>query len=134
MPISPGVSVLFAVSGWMFLARPWESPIDRAYRLCGECGLPSSEVDWLIGVMRDNPKTRAEKLEDFRKLFNDSLDLEFCEPCAEGVLDAATTGSIPVEVYRVGHCVGRHVALTQNRLPSDFSATCNSCCRPRNAA
>ncbi len=85
--------VMFAVSGWMFLARPWESPVDRAYRLCGECGLPSSEVDGLIGVMRENPKTRAEKLEEFRRLFDDPLDLEYCEPCAEAVLDAVSVAA-----------------------------------------
>ncbi len=84
--------VIFAISGCMFLARPWESPVDRAYRLCGECGLPSSEADGLIGIMRENPKTRVEKLEEFRKLFDDPLDLEYCEPCAEAVLDAAGNG------------------------------------------
>ena len=69
------LAVMFAASGWLFLARPWESPIDRAYRLCGECGLPSSEVDGLLGIMRENPTTRADKLEEFRKLFDDPLDL-----------------------------------------------------------
>ena len=83
------LAVVFAVSGWLFLARPWESLVDRAYRLCGECGLPSTEVDWMIGVMRENPKTRAEKLEEFHILFDNVLRPEYCEPCAEAVLDAA---------------------------------------------
>jgi hypothetical protein len=47
----------------------------------------------MIGVMRENPKTRAEKLEEFRKLFDDPLDLEYCEPCAEAVLAAASVAA-----------------------------------------
>lgn len=86
--------VMFAVSGWLFLTRPWEAPIDRAYRLCGECGLEAAKKDWLIGVMRENPKTRAKKLKEFRTLFDDPLDLESCEPCAAAVLDAGGNASL----------------------------------------
>ncbi len=83
------LSVLFAVSGWLFLTRPWESPTERAYRVCSGCGLSNTEVAWLIGVMRESPKIRAELLEDFRVWFADPGDLTWCEPCAEAVLDAA---------------------------------------------
>lgn len=83
------LSVLSAVSGWLFLARPWESPTERAHRLCTECGLSTAEVTWLIGVMQESPKTRTELLEEFRVRFDDPDDLAWCEPCAEAVLDAA---------------------------------------------
>ena len=49
--------VLFAVSGWLILGRPWESPTEWAYRLCGECGLTSDEVDRLIDVNRHSTLT-----------------------------------------------------------------------------
>ncbi len=55
--------------------------------------METAKTDWLIGIMRENPMPRAEKLEAFRRLFDDPLDLEYCEPCAEAVLDAA--GSEP---------------------------------------
>ena len=81
--------ILFVVSGWLIVARPWESPMERAYRVCSECGISNIEVAWLIGVMRESPKTREEKLEAFRVRFADPDDLTWCEPCAEAVLDAA---------------------------------------------
>ncbi len=78
-----------AIAGWLILTRPWETPTERAYRVCGECGLSTTEVALLIGVMRESPKTRAELLEDFRVRFDHPDDLTWCEPCAEAVLDAA---------------------------------------------
>ena len=81
--------VMAAIAGWLILARPWETPTERAYRVCGGCGLTTTEIAWLIGVMHEHPKTRQELLEDFRVRFDDPEDLAFCEPCAEAVLDAA---------------------------------------------
>ena len=53
------------------------------------CRLGTAKTEWLIGVTWADPRTRAEKREEFRRLFDDPLDLEYCEPCAEAVLDAA---------------------------------------------
>ncbi len=84
--------VMAAIAGWLILTRPWETPTERVYRVCSECGLSTTEVAWLIGVMRESPKTRAEKLEDFRVRFADPDDAAWCEPCAAAVLDAARNG------------------------------------------
>ena len=40
----------FGVGVWIVIARPFETPRDRALRLCGECGL-----DGLIDATRDRP-------------------------------------------------------------------------------
>ncbi len=52
--------VLFAVAGWLILARPCESPVERAYRQCSECGLTDNEVDWLIDANRHSTLTREQ--------------------------------------------------------------------------
>ena len=80
--------VLFAVSGWLILARPWESPTEWAYRLCIECGLTSDEVDWLIDAHRNSTLSREQSLELFYATFEDRADAELCEPCTQAVLDA----------------------------------------------
>ena len=78
-----------AVSGWLILARPWESLTELAYRLCGECGLTTDEVDWLIDANRHSTLSRGHSLELFYATFENRRDAELCEPCTEAVLDAA---------------------------------------------
>ncbi len=82
--------VLAAITGWLILARPSKSPTERAYRLCGECGLTVPEVDWLIDANKNSTLTREQSLELFHATFEDRRDMELCEPCAEAVVDAAT--------------------------------------------
>ncbi len=85
--------VMFAVSGWMFLARPWESPVDRAYRLCGVCGLPSSDVDRLIAENRASTLTRGEAVKLWEGTYSDPDGLadarELCMPCVDAVIRVA---------------------------------------------
>lgn len=62
---------------WFRWTRPWESPIERAYRLCQECSdLLPFEVDDLIGTMRASPVTRYEKLQAFRPQYTVPTDAE----------------------------------------------------------
>ncbi len=35
--------ILAAIAGWLILTRPWETPTERAYRVCGECGSSTIE-------------------------------------------------------------------------------------------
>ena len=85
--------VMFAVTGWMFLTRPWESPIDRAYRLCGECGLPYTDVDRLVAENRASTLTREEAVKLWEGTYADSDVLadprELCMPCVDAVIRAA---------------------------------------------
>jgi len=83
------LSVLFAVAGWLILARPWESPTEWAYRLCGECGLDADEINQLIDDAAHDTLDRDKLLRLFRETFEDRTDAELCEPCAHAVLDAA---------------------------------------------
>ncbi len=52
----------FGIGVWIVFARPFESPRDKALRLCGECGLDVAEIDWLIDSSRHTTMTRAENL------------------------------------------------------------------------
>ncbi len=79
----------FGVSVWIVLARPFESPRDKALRLCGECGLEAAEIDWLIDTMRHSTLTRAENLALFRAQYERPADAGSCEDCAFAVMDAA---------------------------------------------
>ena len=69
--------------------RPFESPTQRAYRLCGECGWARNEIDWLIDANRYSTLTREQSLELFRDQFDDEMDAEYCAPCTTAILDAA---------------------------------------------
>ena len=84
---------MFAVSGWLFLARPWESPVDRTSRLCGECGLSVSDVDRLIAENRASTLTRDEAVKLWEGTYSDPDVLadarELCMPCVDAVIRAA---------------------------------------------
>ena len=84
------IPVAFALGLWLRCTRPWESPVERAYRVCRECAdLPQEEVDRLIETIRVSPGSREDKLDVFLRLFVDPADADVCEPRAEAVLDAA---------------------------------------------
>ena len=57
--------------------------------MCGECGLTTDEVDWLIDANRNSTLSREQSLELFYATFERRDDAVRCEPCAEAVLDVA---------------------------------------------
>ena len=88
--LSAAMIPIAVVAGrWLRWSRPWESPTQRAYRVCRQCSdLEPTEVDDQIIAVRLAPGTREDKLRLFREQFDDPADAEACEPCAEAVLDA----------------------------------------------
>ncbi len=93
--IAAMLPVMAAIAGWLILARPWESPTERVYRVCDACGLVAHEVDWLIDANKNSTLTREQSLELFYVTLEDRRDLEPCKPCAEAVLDAAEQQAVP---------------------------------------
>jgi len=69
--------------------RRAEDPGERAYRLCGDCGLSQQKTEPLIETMRTSPRTREQELEAFRTTFASRAHAKLCETCAEAVLDAS---------------------------------------------
>ena len=70
--------------------RPYETSLERAYRLCAECSdLEPAEVDGLINTVRTAPGTRADKLRMFVDQFESATVAEYCTPCTTAILDAA---------------------------------------------
>ncbi len=89
---------LFAVLALVIIAwpagrwvksRPWESPIKRAYRVCGDCGLAPDEIGNLIVGLSGTTVTREQALALYRATFEEPEDAELCLPCAEAVVEAA---------------------------------------------
>jgi len=72
--------------------RSWDSPNQRAIRLCRECDLAAAETQGLVEAMRGAPATREVKLAEFYATFPDRAAAEPRKPCAEAVLDAAGNG------------------------------------------
>ncbi len=72
---------------------PWETPIDRAHRLCESCELESDDIDRLIGIMRESPEDRETLTRLWEQTYDDPEDLErarqLCGPCIDAILDAA---------------------------------------------
>lgn len=70
--------------------KPFESPTQRAYRLCRQCSdLEPAEVDDQILTVRLAPGTREDKLRLFIDQFDNPDDAMACTPCTEAILDAA---------------------------------------------
>ena len=56
-----GIGIAGAVYSAFWL-RPWESAVERAQRLCSQCGLVADEIDRLIDTRRHSTLTRDENL------------------------------------------------------------------------
>ncbi len=75
--------------------RPWALAVERAHRLCAECGLTAGEVDGLIETMQaaGERKTRDELFEVWLDTYEVETErvqvMDLCRPCVEAVLDAA---------------------------------------------
>lgn len=83
------IVTIAAVVVWAWQQRtPKESPTERAYRVCAECGLDPSEVDRLIESARQSTLGREQNLELYRQQSEGKPAID-CEPCAMAVLDAA---------------------------------------------
>ncbi len=86
--------VLIAVPAgrWVRHTLRWQSPTERAHRLCRECGLDDDQINRLIDTKRDAGLTREEELNLLYAPFGDRAE---AEPCAEAVLDAADSPEWP---------------------------------------
>ncbi len=82
--LSLPIAILFGL--WL---QPGETPIERAYRVCGECGILPFEIDQQIDDARHTTLTREESLALFGGLFERREDAESCRDWPEAVLDAA---------------------------------------------
>ncbi len=83
------VVVAWPTGRWVRNARPWESPTQRAHRICQQCGLDPVVVDGLIETMRHSTLMREQSLGLFFSTFEEPAAGELCVPCAEAVLDSA---------------------------------------------
>lgn len=84
VPLSLGAGL------WLRFNRPWESPTERAFRICRECGLEDNEITSLIETKSRSTLTREREIELYRDTFNGDdrdTDSELCMPCVEAVLD-----------------------------------------------
>lgn len=113
--IAAAVLVVIAIPAgrWVRHARPWESSIQRAHRLCRECGLGEDEIGRLIAAKMNAGQTREQELDSFYATFENRANAEPCGPCAEAVLNAAghnsaSAGSSNVTISSV--CLGRLTA------------------------
>ena len=83
------IPVVLAVGLSPIFYRPFETPTQRAYRLCRQCSdLEPDEVDGLIDANKHSTLTREQSLELFRDQFDDEDDATFCDPCTTAILDA----------------------------------------------
>lgn len=65
-----------------------ETPLDRAYRICKNCGLYPIEIDELIQHVKESGLTPAESV----KLWTQSAEpgaVELCRECVDAVIEAA---------------------------------------------
>lgn len=75
---------------WLRSARPWETPVDRAHRLCAGCGLKAGEVDRMIDDAAHSTLDREGMVKLWEATFSEAdTHKELCKPRREAVLDAA---------------------------------------------
>ncbi len=83
----------FLAGLWLRNVRPWETPVERAHRLCIACGLADSEVDRMIDDAGHSTLDRAGLLELWEGTFTEAdLHKVLCRPCTLAVLDAGGHG------------------------------------------
>ncbi len=84
-----GLVVIAIPAGrWMRHTRPWETPTERAHRLCDTCGLDDDQIDQLMDEFGDPTLSREQALALFLDSFENPAAAEPCMPCVEAVMDA----------------------------------------------
>ena len=81
------VPITVVVIGIVVTIQP-ETPLDRAYRICKDCGLYEPEIDELINTMRHSTLTTAEQVQ----LWKDTAEpgaVELCRDCVDAVVMVA---------------------------------------------
>ncbi len=63
---------------WLRFERPWESPTERAVRLCVECGHEEDGVFQMIGNVQLRERTREGEIAAFRDLFDNPAEADLC--------------------------------------------------------
>lgn len=82
------VTLAFVVVGTVYRAHLWESPKERAHRLCNGCGLSWAELENLIDDLR-GPESRDTKMRLFRKAFDDPEQADGWLSCGVALIVAA---------------------------------------------
>ena len=82
------ILIVAAVAGYIAVIRPSnETPIERAHRICKDCGLLGPEIDELIQQVRESGLTPSESIQ----LWKDAADpgaVELCRECVDAVVKA----------------------------------------------
>jgi len=78
------VAIAFVVIGLLITFQP-ESPLDRAYRICQDCGLYEPEIVELIEQVRSSGLTPKEAIEVWKQTAEPGA-VELCRDCAEAVV------------------------------------------------
>lgn len=71
----------------LLTSNPPETTLQRAYRVCKECGMYEPEIDQLIEQLRSSGLTPKESIQ----LWKDTAEpnaVELCRDCAEAVVGA----------------------------------------------
>ncbi len=87
------IVVIVPAAGW-FVLQSQETKVERAYRLCGECGMDRAWVDRTIENITASGASREAMLRTWERTFADSGDPAWeeplCQPCVDAVLDVAS--------------------------------------------
>lgn len=82
-------TLIIAVIVYVVVIRPaTETPLDRAHRICKDCGLLGPEIDELIQQVRDSGLTPAEEVQLWKQTAQPEA-VELCRDCVDAVIEAA---------------------------------------------
>ena len=82
------VSIAAAVFIVLSLTRVMETPLERAHRVCGDCGLLEPEIDQMIENCKGTGLTPTQLIQLLKDIA-DPESFELCRPCAEAVVEVA---------------------------------------------
>lgn len=82
-PLIVIVMVVLAIG--LLTSNQSETPLDRAYRICQDCGLYEPEIDTLIEQIRSSGLTAKEAIEVWKQTA-ESDAVELCRDCVEAVV------------------------------------------------
>lgn len=86
------VVVLLAASGRFVFDRPAETLVERAHRICTDCGISGDEVDALIDNARHSTISRENSVRLWEQTYqgqeNAAELMQLCRDCVEAICDA----------------------------------------------
>lgn len=82
------VPVMVAIIVPIFLASTKKTPLEKAYKICEDCGLDKTSVDMLIENYHGSGLNPTDAIQLLKDTSETPESFELCKSCADAVIEA----------------------------------------------